>query len=340
MNRKHMKYALLIFAFAAMNAFAGIAPFTERPRIDFDVVYKELAAQGAWQKHAKHKWVFVPNAPDSWKPYRNGQWVYSNAGWLWRGKEPWSWVTDHYGAWIYEDKKWKWVPGNKWHASSVLWQEAGDLLGWRPVMLDEFQEVLDGMDELRIPETWTVTLRTNLEHPVDQSLMVNDDMRDAFLLKADASYHVFRSYREFERAGPEPAKIWYKTAEPPIVYEIFTLPTPDTEPPPGAPSKNVYMYRPIFAQDKEGIFRRIAVNAEGRKTNDRASVSQVLTGLSEEEKAKLEKIQQIRNPKIEAVPADNKPESALPAPDENVKSPASESQPTNTGSSIMPSRRR
>ncbi len=329
----------LVLSFVAMNAFAAIAPFTERPKIDFDVVYQELAKQGTWQKHPKYKWLFVPNAPDSWKPYRDGQWVYSNAGWLWRGKEPWSWVTDHYGAWVYDQGKWKWQPGAKWYASSVLWQEAGDLLGWRPVRLDEFQEVLDEMEELRIPATWSVTLRTNLEHPLNASLMVNNEMRDEFLVKADASYHVFKSYREFERAGPEPGKVWYKTSEPPVIYEIYTLPTPTTEPPPNAPAKNVYLYRPIFAQDNEGIFRRVAINAEGRKRDDKSSVSQVLTGLSEEEKAKLEKIRKMKEDKLSA-PVDTVSTNARPVDSEPLPTATPSTQAPPAKSSILPDRRR
>jgi len=289
---------LLILIFQAHFCFAGIAPFTERPKIDFDEVYKELASQGTWEKHPKYQWVFIPKAPASWKPYQNGQWVYSDGGWLWMGKEPWSWVTDHYGAWAYEKGQWKWIPSTKWYPSSVLWQEAGDLLGWRPVKLDQFQEVMDDIEVLRIHETWNVTLRTNLEHPIDASLMVAPEMRDAFLVKADACYHIYKTYRDFERAGPEPAKVWVRTAKPPVVYSIFTLPKKDTPPPAGAPTKNIYLYRPVFAQDEDGIFRRVKINIEGKRPNEKSNISEVLKGLSVDEKAKLDKIQKLRENKI------------------------------------------
>lgn len=337
--RHFFSFVVLISCVVAVDSPAAIAPFTERPRIDFDVVYKELAAHGSWEKSAIYQWVFVPKASADWKPYQNGQWVYSNAGWLWRGQEPWSWVTDHYGAWVYDAGKWKWQPGTKWNASSVLWQEAGDLIGWRPVRINDFQEVIDEMEDLRIPATWSVTLRTNLEHPIDASLMVKDDMRDVFLLKADASYHLFKSYREIERAGPEPAKIWIRKAEPPIIYEIFTLPTATTQAPPNAPVKNIYMYRPVFAQDQDGIMRRIKVNVEGRTTSDKSSVGQVLIGLSDAEKAKLEKIKKMKNEKldssVEAVSTNENSLSAEPLP-------SSDSPPTAPPekSNILPDHRR
>ena len=45
--------------------------------------------------------MWVPNEPDGWAPYRDGNWTYEPYyGWTWVGYEPWGWAPYHYGRWF------------------------------------------------------------------------------------------------------------------------------------------------------------------------------------------------------------------------------------------------
>src|SRR5579862_4774706 len=51
-----------------------------------------------------------------WKPYSNGSWVWTSAGWFWQSDEPWAWATYHYGSWQY-DASLGWVWRSEEHTS-------------------------------------------------------------------------------------------------------------------------------------------------------------------------------------------------------------------------------
>ena len=242
---------------------AGVAPNTERPRIDFDVVYKLLLPYGVWEKHEKFQWVFVPKTAPDWRPYRDGQWLYtSNAGWLWQGVEPWSWMTDHYGYWRHESGRWLWVPGVVWRPETVLWQAGKGLVGWRPVALNEFGEVRDSIEDLRKPGGWNVTQVTRLSAPLDRRSYVEGADLAGFLEAGDYCEHVFQDYRKIDRQGPDPVLVWPDPGAPPPIREIYELSAVDEPPPAQAPKRKIFLYRPVFAQDAAGILRRIKINLE------------------------------------------------------------------------------
>lgn len=256
--------SIIILTGVIVSLQAGVAPFTERPRIDFDPVYKELKEQGTWEKHKSHGWAWVPKVASQWKPYRDGRWVYTDTGWLWMGNEKWSWVTDHYGFWKWEEGRWVWVPRTTWQPATVLWQQVDDLVAWRPVRLNKFDEVMNEIEELRNPAAWSTVPFTALANPLNPNAFLEGEALNQFLRKADASDHVYKTYREIERPGPDPAKVWAAIPESKKVYQIFDLPTLETKRPAEASADKLFLYRPVFAQDDEGIFRRIKAQMEPR----------------------------------------------------------------------------
>src|SRR5271157_3394578 len=62
---------------------------------------QDLDSYGRWQNVPDYGDVWVPNEPDDWAPYRNGNWVY----------EPWGWAPYHYGRWFSYGGGWAWWPG-------------------------------------------------------------------------------------------------------------------------------------------------------------------------------------------------------------------------------------
>jgi hypothetical protein len=95
-----------------------------------DIFYEPLSEHGRWVD-SRYGQVFLPNAPNGWRPYSNGQWQENR---FWMSGDPWGWATDHYGRWGFDDQMgWMWVPGTQWGPSWVAWREADDVVGWAPI---------------------------------------------------------------------------------------------------------------------------------------------------------------------------------------------------------------
>jgi len=73
---------------------------------------QDLDAYGQWQNVPDYGDVWVPNEPQGWAPYRDGNWVWEPYyGWTWVGYEPWGWAPYHYGRWFWYGSSWAWWPG-------------------------------------------------------------------------------------------------------------------------------------------------------------------------------------------------------------------------------------
>ena len=96
-----------------------------------EVFREPLSQYGRWLQSPQWGVVFVPNAPNGWRPYQNGQWLDNR---FWLSGDPWGWATDHYGRWGFDEAVgWVWVPDVTWGPSWVAWREADDVVGWAPI---------------------------------------------------------------------------------------------------------------------------------------------------------------------------------------------------------------
>jgi FecR protein len=76
---------------------------------------EDLDAYGQWRNVPDYGDVWVPNEPEGWVPYRDGNWVSEpDYGWTWVGYEPWGWAPYHYGRWFWYGNSWAWWPGPGW----------------------------------------------------------------------------------------------------------------------------------------------------------------------------------------------------------------------------------
>jgi hypothetical protein len=107
----------------------GEGPASERAPAAF---HGELAQYpGRWMQSERYGEVWVPAVPGGWRPYSNGQWVYSEQGWAWVAGEPWGWATFHFGRWYFDQAMgWAWVPGRVWAPAWVSWRYGGGYVGW------------------------------------------------------------------------------------------------------------------------------------------------------------------------------------------------------------------
>ena len=102
---------------------------------DFDLFYRQLSPYGHWFEYGSYGWCWTPyDRPFGWRPYSDGYWTYSDAGWTWVSNEPFGWATCHYGRWLFDaDDGWVWVPGDEWGPAWVAWRESDDWVGWAPL---------------------------------------------------------------------------------------------------------------------------------------------------------------------------------------------------------------
>jgi hypothetical protein len=109
---------------------------TEEPE-SYNTFYTKLEPYGAWREMSDYGYVWQPNEAQrsrKWRPYTNGRWVYTDAGWTWDSEEAFGWATYHYGRWTrLRNVGWVWIPGDEWAPAWVSWRKSDDYVGWAPL---------------------------------------------------------------------------------------------------------------------------------------------------------------------------------------------------------------
>src|ERR1041385_1169245 len=95
--------------------------FTIQTESDF---YEPLTSYGRWEVVGSYGRCWIPARVErDWRPYCNGYWQRTEAGWYWASDEPWGWAPYHYGRWDFGDQfGWFWVPQTVWAPAWVSWQ--------------------------------------------------------------------------------------------------------------------------------------------------------------------------------------------------------------------------
>jgi hypothetical protein len=103
----------------------------------YNTFYTKLEPYGAWRETSTYGYVWQPNESQrsrNWRPYTNGRWVYTDAGWTWNSEEPYGWATYHYGRWTrLRNVGWVWIPGEEWAPAWVSWRKSDAYVGWAPL---------------------------------------------------------------------------------------------------------------------------------------------------------------------------------------------------------------
>ncbi|MDQ3119756.1 MAG: hypothetical protein M3Q89_09365, partial [Verrucomicrobiota bacterium] len=106
------------------------------PARSYDTFYRKLEPYGAWRETNDYGYVWQPRQAQSrdWRPYTDGRWAYTDAGWTWVSDEPFGWATYHYGRWTrLSGVGWVWVPGEEWAPAWVSWRKSDEHVGWAPL---------------------------------------------------------------------------------------------------------------------------------------------------------------------------------------------------------------
>lgn len=140
MHGKH--FILMLALLAAAPQAHGQTTVTV---ITDDYFQAPLSRHGEWTEVSGVGRAWRPaKVQTGWRPYANGQWIWTDAGWFWKSDEPWAWATYHYGRWsLTANDGWVWIPGKVWAPSWVTWREGGGYVGWAPMGPGDSQDSLD-----------------------------------------------------------------------------------------------------------------------------------------------------------------------------------------------------
>jgi hypothetical protein len=113
----------------------GPAMTSSQAEVSVSLFYDQLEPYGEWMDVADYGYVWHPrDAGDDWRPYTDGRWAYTDAGWTWVSDEPYGWAVYHYGRWANLDRVgWVWVPGTEWGPAWVSWRKSERHVGWAPL---------------------------------------------------------------------------------------------------------------------------------------------------------------------------------------------------------------
>src|ERR1051326_5261647 len=97
--------------------------------------YEPLTPYGRWEVIGNYGRCWIPARIEAdWRPYCNGHWERTEAGWYWASDEPWAWATYHYGRWDLSPQfGWYWVPQIQWAPAWVSWHRGAGYVGWAPL---------------------------------------------------------------------------------------------------------------------------------------------------------------------------------------------------------------
>jgi len=131
MKRSLFMCILLLGLLAGCGEGSGTA---SRSVASPDEMFSTLDGYGTWMDVAGLGRVWQPAVSYDWMPFADGQWVWTDRGWMWISDEPFAWVVYHYGYWSrWGATGWLWVPGYEWSPARVRWYAGEDFVGWAPL---------------------------------------------------------------------------------------------------------------------------------------------------------------------------------------------------------------
>lgn len=282
----------------------ALQPYLTRPNVDFDLVIESLKDQGSWMllKEGTESYYFQPGTSMAayLPPYQKGQWFYTDYGWTWKGAHPTSWALDHYGYWskISNENSWDWTPGKHWLPCTVEWLQSGDYFGWRASQLDRFSNPIENESlRYRNPGEWNFLHRDKMSAPFGPEDLASAELVTELMAEAVPIDHIYKSYRDIPRPGPDPRILSSAPEELPVIPVTMSLPELRHKPV-GDEVTRYYVYRPEFYQDSEGIMRRIHLFLNPRTVPTEAEVAEMFE-LSEEDKKKQLEAAQKQNKRLE-----------------------------------------
>lgn len=128
----------LLFTIFLAVLFGAVLPRQAQAHVTFSYFYDSLQPYGEWVDVDAYGYCWQPRGLDrDWRPYTDGYWAFTDAGWTWVSYEDFGSITYHYGRWIrLEDYGWVWKPDYQWGPAWVSWRQSEEYIGWAPLPPD------------------------------------------------------------------------------------------------------------------------------------------------------------------------------------------------------------
>ncbi|MCB0728783.1 MAG: hypothetical protein KDD00_15070 [Ignavibacteriae bacterium] len=147
-----------------------------------------------------------------WNPYYNGNWIFTNFGWVWSSYYSWGWAPYNYGRWYCSvNYGWVWFPGNYWAPNYVSWRSCGNYVGWYPTC-PRFRwrgrgtQVYTNHLFAYNPQNWVFVNTQDFSKKIDKSVIVKSE-DNSKLLKNSEKINVMTykdpSMAKFKYTGPD-----------------------------------------------------------------------------------------------------------------------------------------
>ena len=132
---KLLRVAVLALIAALATSSMTPANADVRTSVSVSFFYDSLAPHGQWISSAQFGYVWRPvHVYAGWRPYYDGEWIYTDYGWTFASDDPWGWATYHYGRWYLDPYYgWIWVPGYEWAPAWVVFHQGSGYIGWAPL---------------------------------------------------------------------------------------------------------------------------------------------------------------------------------------------------------------
>src|SRR5256885_15722697 len=123
---------LFLFLFASFALLVANPQISNGADVSVDFFYNNLSG-GNWIEVGDYGYCWQPDvavSSQTWRPYADGYWAYTDLGWTWVSYEDFGWATYHYGRWTrLNDYGWGWKPGYEWAPAWVSWRFGGGYFG-------------------------------------------------------------------------------------------------------------------------------------------------------------------------------------------------------------------
>ena len=111
----------------SLSSLVGINDAYAETEMNVEMVY-------VWKPSPNLAIVHVEGETAVYRPYTNGQWVNSDAGWYFKASTPVEETVSHYGRWVNSPTAgWLWVPGRVWAPAWVDWKQNDTYVSWAPL---------------------------------------------------------------------------------------------------------------------------------------------------------------------------------------------------------------
>ncbi len=131
---KKIFYIFLAVSAVILGGCTVVTQTTSNNQQYSDPTFNVLNDYGQWIDVPGLGTVWRPYDENNWQPYYNGQWIWTDQGWMWQSNEPYGWVVYHYGNWDYTNAYgWVWLPNYVWEPARVRWYHQNGYVGWAPM---------------------------------------------------------------------------------------------------------------------------------------------------------------------------------------------------------------